>query len=199
MEMSNLKKSSKGCCSSGTGCCSGIEPVQSNKKRVVIDFLYLDLSTCTWCQGTEKSLEDALDEVSNVLKASEIEVVLNKINVISEELAIKHKFISSPTIRVNGNDIQMDIKERKCESCGDLCGDSVDCRVWEFNGEEYTVPPKALIIEGILKSVFGGAGISNDCDEYELPENLKKFYTAIKEKSNNASCCGGDNTNKCCC
>jgi glutaredoxin len=196
--MGNAENINKGCCSCGSGCCDNVEAVQSNKKSVVIDFLYLDLSTCTWCQGTEQSLEDALNEVSNVLKASEIEVVLNKINVISEELAMKHKFISSPTIRVNGKDIQMDIKEKKCESCGDLCGDSVDCRVWEFNGEEYTIPPKALIIEGILKSVFGGESKSNENNEYKLPENLKRFYTAMKEKSNNESCCGGEKTDKCC-
>lgn len=196
--MKNLENSNKGCCSSGTGCCNSVEPVQSNKKSVVIDFLYLDLSTCTWCQGTEQSLEDALSEVSNVLKASEIEVILNKINVINEELAIKHKFVSSPTIRVNGHDIQMDIKEKKCESCGDLCGDSVDCRVWEFNGEEYTVPPKALIIEGILKSVFGGECKTNENNEYKLPDNLQRFYSGIKEKTKDESCFGGDKSNKCC-
>jgi glutaredoxin len=196
--MKNLENDNRGCCSEGTGCCSSAEPIQSNKRNVVIDFLYLDLSTCTWCQGTEQSLENALEEVSKVLNASEIEVILNKINVNSEELAIKHKFISSPTIRVNGHDIQMKVKEKKCESCGDLCGDNVDCRVWEFNGEEYTVPPKALIIEGILKCVFGGVSINTENDEYKLPENLKKFYTAMKEKSINESCCGGDNANKCC-
>ena len=195
--MSNLENSNKGCCSSGNGCCNNAEPVQ-RKKSVVIDFLYLDLSTCTWCQGTEQSLEEALNEVSNVLKASEIDVILNKINVNSEELAIKYKFISSPTIRVNGNDIQMEVKEKKCESCGDLCGDSVDCRVWEFNGEEYTIPPKALIIEGILKSVFGGERKSNEINVYKLPENLQKFYTSMKERSDNESCCGGVNTTKCC-
>ncbi|HYE11617.1 MAG TPA: DUF2703 domain-containing protein [Patescibacteria group bacterium] len=196
--MRDIENSNKGCCSGGTGCCNNTRPMQHSKKSVVIDFLYLDLSECTWCQGTEQSLEDALHEVSNVLKASDIEVILNKINVISEELAMKHKFISSPTIRVNGTDIQMDIKEKKCESCGDLCGDTVECRVWEFNGEEYTVPPKALIIEGILKIVFGGEGQSKENNAYKLPENLQRFYTAMKEKASNKPCCGGDNSSNCC-
>jgi len=72
----------------------------------VIDFLYLDLSVCTRCQGTDQSLEDALAEVSGLLGAAGAEVIVNKINVTSEELAIQHRFVSSPTIRVNGRDIQ---------------------------------------------------------------------------------------------
>lgn len=171
---------------------------------MVIDFLYLDLSVCKWCQGTDKSLEEALDDISNVLKAAGIEVIVNKINVTSEELAIKHKFITSPTIRVNGKDIQMEVRESLCESCGDLCGDNVDCRVWVYNGEEYTIPPKALIIEGILKSVYGGETADNEESEYALPENLRKFYAAISEKNqidnknNNSICCGSTGESKCC-
>jgi glutaredoxin len=166
---------------------------------VVIDFLYLDLSVCEWCKGTDKSLEEALNDISNVLEASDIDVVVNKINVTSKELAIKHKFITSPTIRVNGKDIQMEVRESLCDSCGDLCGDNVDCRIWVFNGEEYTIPPKALIIEGVLKSVYGGDTLVNDETEYVLPENLKKFYAAMSEKEQvNKSCCSGNSENKCC-
>jgi hypothetical protein len=88
----------------------------------------------------------------------------------------------------------MEVKESLCDSCGDLCGDNVDCRVWVYNGEEYTIPPKALIIEGILKSVYGVETVSDEEVEYELPENLRKFYEAMKVKR---SCCGGTGDNKC--
>ena len=200
--MSNSKIMSGGCCSCGSGCCSGEAPKQAGNRRVVIDFLYLDLSVCKWCQGTDKSLEEALNDISNVLQASGIEVVVNKINVTSQELAIKHKFISSPTIRVNGRDIQMEVREKLCDSCGDLCGDNVDCRVWVYNGEEYTIPPKALIIEGILKAVYGGE-TAYDSTEYKLPENLKKFYKSMNQKNkingnNKKSLFCGSGENKCC-
>jgi hypothetical protein len=130
-------------------------------------------------------LDEALDEVSKVLQAANLEVILNKVNVNTKELAIKYKFISSPTIRINGKDIQMDVKESLCESCGDLCGDEVDCRVWTYNGQDYTYPPKAMLIEAVLKNVYGA-----DTDEvkveqnYAMPENLAKFYDAINNKSN---------------
>jgi len=201
--MNNRKVMSGNCCSCGSECCGGEASKQINKRQVVIDFLYLDLSVCKWCQGTDKSLEEALNDISNVLQASGIEVVVNKINVTSEELAIKHRFISSPTIRVNGRDIQMEVREKLCDSCGDLCGDSVDCRVWVYNGEEYTIPPKALIIEGILKSIYGGETAVCEDTEYTLPENLKKFYKSMNQKNkindnNKKSSCCGSGENKCC-
>ena len=180
-----MNKSNCGGCCCGSGCCSGAG--QINKRRVVIDFLYLDLSVCEWCQGTDKNLEEALSGISNVLGLADIEVVLNKINVTSEELAIKHKFISSPTIRVDGRDIQMEVRESRCESCGDLCGDDIECRVWLYKGQEYAIPPKALIMEGLLKGIFGHEDGADGDEEYVLPENLKKFYAAMKAKK--PSCC----------
>ncbi len=167
-------------CSCGPGCCDASKDTKAENKRIIIDFLYLDLSVCLRCQGTDTSLDEALSEVAKVLEATGVEVILNKINVVSEELAIQHRFISSPTIRVNGNDIQMDVKESLCESCGDLCGDEVDCRVWVYQGEEYTIPPKAMIIEAILKEVYGNDSTDQDEKEFILPENLKHFYESMK-------------------
>lgn len=124
-----------------------------------------------------------MSEIIRVLEAAGNEVIVNKINVNTEELAIKHKFVSSPTIRVNGCDIQTDVKETLCESCGDLCGDDVDCRVWVYEGNEYTVPPKGMIIESILKAIYGGkVGLPVSEQEYTLPENLKRFYAAMENK-----------------
>lgn len=166
------------CSCQGRDCCSP-EP---KKRKIVIDFLFLDLNVCTRCQGTETSLDEALGEVAKVLEATGVEVVLNKINVINEEVARQYKFISSPTIRVNGHDIQMDVKESLCESCGDLCSDEVDCRVWTFQGKDYNVPPKAMIIEALLKEVYGG-GRADEADQaYVLPDNLIHFYAAMKAK-----------------
>jgi hypothetical protein len=176
------KKTEAGCCSGSTDCCGSQAEIEVNKKQIVIDFLFLDLSVCTRCQGAENSLDEALKDVSNVLAATGTDVVINKVNVNTEELAVKYKFLTSPTIRVNGQDIQMDYKESLCESCGDLCGDVVDCRVWIYQGNEYTEPPKAMIIEGILKSVYGG-NLSENLEEpeYVMPENLVHFYNVIKE------------------
>ena len=176
-------KSNSGCFSGTTGCCGNAEEIKIEKNKIIIDFLYLDLSVCTRCQGAEDSLDEALKEIANVLEATGTDVHVNKINVNTKELAVTHKFLSSPTIRVNGHDIQMEFKESICESCGDLCGNVVDCRIWIYQGQEYTVPPKAMVIEGILKAVYGGSLADSIAEqEYVLPENLKHFYYVMENK-----------------
>ncbi|MPM00707.1 uncharacterized protein DUF2703 [Desulfitobacterium sp. LBE] len=178
-----LRSNGSTSCDCGPSCCDASKDVKMGKRRIIIDFLFLDVSVCTRCQETDTSLDEALSEVSAVLKATAVEVVVNKINVITEELAKQYKFVSSPTIRVNGHDIQMEVKESLCESCGDLCGEEVDCRVWVYQGKNYTVPPKAMIIEAILKEVYGGDSKEQEVvKEYSLPDNLKKFYEAMKNK-----------------
>lgn len=178
--MKGILKNS-GCCSCGSNCCGNENDLEDSRRCIVIDFLYLDVTICERCQGTDKILDEALIEVSNILKATGVDVIVNKINVNTEDLAIKHKFLTSPTIRINGADIQMDYKESLCESCGDLCGDDVDCRVWIYQGKEYNEPPRAMIIESILKAVYGGS-IKQEEGKYKLPENLKNFYESIKRK-----------------
>ena len=98
------------CCPGGS-CC----PPGHNGKQLLIDFLYLDLSVCERCQGAESNLNQAIDEVSGVLKAAGFEIEVNKVKINSKELAIKYQFESSPTIRVNGIDVQLDVKESSCK------------------------------------------------------------------------------------
>ena len=166
------------CCCSSENCCAQPQP----KKTISIDFLYLDTTICDRCQGTEKALDDAVSSVAVVLGAAGYEVQVNKVNIVTRELAVQHKFISSPTIRVNGHDIAIELKESLCEDCGELCGDNVDCRVWIYNGIEYTVPPKELIVDAILKEVYGEKQGEPAPEAYQLPENLETYFTAKARK-----------------
>lgn len=177
-------------CSSDSSCCTPKNEVNYDKRIVTIDFLYLDLEVCTRCQGTENSLVDAIEEVKKVLESANIKVILNNINVNTEELAIKYRFESSPTIRINGQDIQLEFKESLCESCGDVCGDEVDCRVWVYQGEEFDSPPKAMIIDAIFREVYGNKN-ANDSNgngkAFIVPDNLKKFFSSKAKKE--SKCC----------
>ncbi len=168
------------CCSCGSSCC---EP-QQEKKKVVIDFLYLDLSVCERCQGTESNLDSALNELSAVLQAAGYQVEVNKINITSPELAVKYEFLSSPTIRVNGRDIAMKVTETVCKDCGDLCGSDTVCRSWVYEGIEHSEPPKAMIVEAVLKEVFDSAEKPAAKEAYALPQNLAEFFAglALKKK-----------------
>lgn len=170
--MEKIKSSS--CCSGSSCDCTSSQDI----KKLTIDFLYLDLNTCERCKGTESNLLKAINEVEVVLKAASYEIIINKINIDSKESAIKYKFISSPTIRINGRDIDINTKESDCKDCGDICGDSIDCRVWTYENKEYTEPPKAMIINAILKEIYNDKiKETNEIkEEYIFPENLEKFF-----------------------
>lgn len=170
-------KMSKCCCSS-ENCCQ-----PQPKKPINIDFLYLDTTVCGRCQDTEKALDDAVASVAVVLNAAGYEVNVNKVNIITRDLAIQHQFVSSPTIRVNGNDIAVELRESVCEDCGDLCGDTVDCRVWVYNGVEYTSPPKELIVDAILREVYSPHQDESKGEDYQLPENLETYFIAKAHKN----------------
>ncbi len=165
------------CCCSSENCCQ-----PQPKKPINIDFLYLDTIVCGRCQDTEKALDDAVSSVAVVLNAAGYEVKVNKVNIVTRELAIQYQFVSSPTIRVNGNDIAVELRESVCEDCGELCGDTVDCRVWVYNGVEYTSPPKELIVDAILREVYNAGQREPEREAYQFPENLETYFIAKAHK-----------------
>ena len=156
-------------------CCSCNSSTKS-EKRVLIEYLYLDLNTCDRCIGTEQELDMVVSTLSPALNLAGYTVEYQKIEIISEEVAEKHKFLSSPTVRVNGEDVCQSIVENNCGCCGQISGTDVDCRIFEYNGETYEVAPKEMLAEAILKEVFGSGEGTDACSEYGLPANLKAFF-----------------------
>ena len=165
------------CCAQSEKCCALEKP----NKRLTIDFLYLDTTICIRCQDTEKALEEALSSVAVVLNAAGYEITVSKVNISTRALAVQYQFISSPTIRINGNDIAVDLRETICEDCEDLCGDAVDCRVWVYNGVEYAAPPKEFIVDAILREVYNPRHEAPK-QPYELPANLETYFSAKNRK-----------------
>ena len=162
-----------GCsCDTDTSCGCSSEP---QAKEITIDFLYLDLNICERCIATGDTLDEALRVLTPVFETLNYAVTVNKVNITTEELAVQYRFISSPTIRVNGIDICNELVENECENCGDLAGCSVDCRVFVYEGNEYTQPPTAAIIDGILRVLYGGKTQAEQTP-YELPENLIHYF-----------------------
>ena len=168
-----------------------------------IDFLFLDLTSCTRCLAADRSLESALDVVGDVLRASGVEVEVNKVLVDSAERARALRFVSSPTIRVDGRDVAVELRESSCgsEACTDGCGDQIACRVWVHRGQEYTEPPVAMIVEAILARVYGGtrSGVASvaSAGAYELPQNLARFFSA-RGAAEQSACCTPSEQRSCC-
>ncbi|HEX2507321.1 MAG TPA: DUF2703 domain-containing protein [Miltoncostaeaceae bacterium] len=195
-----------------------IEPIvhvdaPQTRDRLAIDFLFLDLTTCTRCLGANRSLESALEVVRDVLQATGVEVEVNKVLVESEEQARALRFVSSPTIRVDGDDVALELRESSCgsEACTDGCGDQIACRVWVHRGREFTEPPVGMIVDAILGHVYGvaPARAASEPGAYELPENLARFFSgkaasaAVGDRAccppaEQRYCCDGDAKEDCC-
>ena len=173
-------------------CCSdGFE--RSNPKIVLLEYLYLDLQTCERCVGTEQVLDEVVTTLRPALQLGGYEVDYRKIKMETLELAKQYQFRSSPTIRVNGRDICLAVQENSCDCCSDISGTDVDCRIFEYNGKNYEVPPKEMLAEAILQAVFSFR--EKKCcpdSEYVLPVNLETFYQGKSEKSGcdcGSNCC----------
>ncbi len=163
-------------------------------RQVDVDFLFLDLNTCTRCVGTNENLDIAIDSVKQVLALTGVQLNVNKVLIDSEEKAQAHRFVTSPTIRVNDRDIALETKESRCDSCSDLCGceEGTDCRVWIYQGQEYTEAPVAMIVDALLQEVYGMPQKPADAlVEYgEVPENLQNFFASQSQQvANTSSAC----------
>ena len=104
------------------------------KAKMKIEILYFD--SCP-------SYKQAITNVKAVLKEKNIQAKLLLINVESEEKAEKVGFQGSPSIRINGKDIE-----------GRDEGFSLSCRLYIVNGKPSTAPSKEAIIakiEGMMR------------------------------------------------
>lgn len=171
-----------------------VDIIVMKNKAIKIDFLYLDLNTCDRCMDTEHTLDEAVEELSRPLQSMGYDIVVNKVNIIDAELARTYHFKSSPTIRVDGFDILGEIEENACGACSDISGSSTSCRVFIHEGKIYNDPPKAMIIDGILKHLYSDdykSDKSFDSDAtYEIPENLVEFFKGSALGNNR--CCGDE-------
>ncbi len=175
------KETEEACCSCGCG--------EAPEKSVLVEYLYLDLQTCDRCIGTDNELDEVMNILTPALELAGRRVEYKKIEMESAELAEKYKFLSSPTIRVNGKDICTSVKENSCGCCSEISGTDVECRVFEYEGESYEVPPKEMLAEAILKEAFASSEGGCSCGGYEMPQNLRAFYEGKSKKS--GCSCGG--------
>jgi hypothetical protein len=194
-----------------------VDTIEKVVNRVVeLEFLYLDLDTCTRCVGTNENLATAVQSVADVLAFTKTELSVNKILIENEEQAREHHFVTSPTIRLNGRDIALEFRESQCDSCTDLCGcaEGTNCREWVYEGAVYTEAPVGLIVEAILGEIFAGAptaAATSTTDAVSalsagvpstnpVPDNLKNFFAA-RDSSETAvvsSCCSETEQQTCC-
>lgn len=165
------------------------KPRPGMASRLVVELLAIDLETCARCVPTDAQLKAAVKLLTPVAVALGIELVERTTVVATPEEAMRRALVSSPTIRVNGRDIAQDVRESRCESCGDIAGGaaSIDCREWHYKGAVYPAAPLPMLVEEIMKAML-------DLDTMPalepeplaaLPENLMRFFEGVR----GGSCC----------
>ena len=159
--------------------------VPTRKQRLTVEFMYLDREVCAPCRLTETNLEAALVDASGLLEEIGVEVSLRKIQIQSLEQALALGFSLSPTIRVNGVDIQPDSHKSYCATCSSISGIHTDCRVWLYQGKAYEAPPKAVILDALLEAACNSSGITlaRASVSDRARDNLKRFFDANRERT----------------
>ncbi len=67
----------------------------------------------------------------------------------SDEEAVRHRFLGSPSIRINGRDLNPERAERE--------NYSLACRRYRWADETTGAPPKQMIVEALIRA-FGTEG-----------------------------------------
>ena len=158
------------------------------EKIIIIEYLSLDLNTCERCVQTDKVLDGVLDELRHAFKIAGYSLEYHKVLIETAEMAAAYKFISSPTIRVNGRDICKPADDNICNCCGDIAGTQLDCPVFSYNGKKYEVPPAEMIAEAIIQWALVPQLPTFCSDGYVLPDNLKKFFESKNTKCGKSAC-----------
>jgi hypothetical protein len=168
----------------GCGCNTAAPEEDANeapamRKPLIVELLVIDLTSCKRCVPTGDQLQQAVSLLAPVAEALGIELKHREIVVQTAQEAKAHALLSSPTIRLNGRDIDQDIRESLCESCGDLTENNtmVDCREWHYRGKVYSAAPLPLLIEAIMASMLDmNAPPVVPAPLMELPENMQRYF-----------------------
>jgi hypothetical protein len=113
------------CVLAATGVAQEKKPASKGKERMKIEVLYF--ASCPTAKG-------ALANLKAVLKERKLQADIKLIAVETEEKAKEVGFQGSPSIRVNGKDLE-----------GRDEGYAFSCRIYEEEGKMRPVPSKALI------------------------------------------------------
>lgn len=130
--------------------------IGKDKLTIKIELLYI--MNCSWCVKTKKLIRESLKELK--IRADVKEILID-----SNEKARKYNFRGSPTIRINGKDVQEEVNKGKCLPCEEIAEHikettefvkqecSCGCRVYFYKGKQYPYPPKEMIKETIMKFI----------------------------------------------
>jgi hypothetical protein len=144
---------------------------------VTVEFLYLDRETCERCRVTEAAVESALAAVRPALSLAGASVVLDRVHVDSAATADAVGFAVSPTVRVDGRDVQPDFETADCGCAGE---GTVPCRVWRDDGRRRERAPVGLVVDAVLRAAYRVEPVSRErngaTDRRDGPQPVASYF-----------------------
>jgi hypothetical protein len=178
--------------------------VAPTRRTIALELLALDLTSCTRYVGTLANVEQAIGILQQVLQVTGFDVRVQKMLIASEVQARQHHFVTSPTLRINGQDIVFETLESACDSCTEQCGcpEGTRCRVWRYQGLEYTEAPVGLIVEAMLRAMYSSRtqAAAAPAGYAGVPENLQRVFASRSagESTTALACCAPAAQEACC-
>ena len=115
-------------------------------KTITIEWRHLDVDgdTCERCDNTGNEVKKAVASLNHECAPHGVSFTLQETRLTADALA------ESNAILINGQYLeallpQAERSNSECCSCGDLVGESVECRTVEFNGQSHETIPAELI------------------------------------------------------
>jgi len=191
----------EGSCSCGCGCGKSGPSYESEKtaaagpeKKILdVELLVTDLETCERCVPTGDQLGKAVRLLQPVAEALGIVLRHREYVIRTREEAKARALMTSPTIRLNGRDIEQEIRESVCESCGDLTGNDtvVECREWHYRGQVFPSAPLPMLIEAISGAILNIDEMPPATPDLlkKLPENLERYFENRNQDKPSSPCC----------
>lgn len=115
-------------------------------KNITIEWRHLDVDgdTCERCGNTGDEVEKAVDSLNRECAPQGVSFTLQEIRLDAGQLS------ESNAILIDGHYIesllpQAERNDSECGSCGDLVGESVECRTVDIDGRSHETVPAELI------------------------------------------------------
>jgi hypothetical protein len=90
--------------------------------------------------------KEVVETIEEILKECKIQALVRKVKVATQEEAERLRFPGSPTVRINGADIDPVAGET---------GGVMGCRVYTYRGKIYEYPPRDMIAKAVKRLTKG--------------------------------------------
>lgn len=140
----------------------------------------------TGVSGPGATLETALDRVAGPLADAGVTLSYRQVHVETARDARRVGLSVSPTVRVDGRDVQPAAYTAACEDCtGPGTGEAVPCRRWLHDGQLHDTPPVPLLVGGVLRGAVD-ASADGPTGEGRLSAALSAYFG---ETDGDNACC----------